>query len=187
MPLEFKHDTLILDASCVITLYASGRAEAILRSVPSTITIAAYVFDREALWYFDGPNSDVRSSRAQIDLQQIVDDGLLTIVDLDSNAEKELYTTFRKRLDSGEAITGAIASQRRWGIVVDERKARNLLQREATHIQQIYTLELIKHWADIQKPSQELIKETIWNVRYRGLYLPSKKHPLFGWWQTYHP
>lgn len=185
MPLKFHHDTLILDASCIITLYASRQIRPILRSVPPAVTIAAYVFDKEVLWYYDGPRADVRSSRSQINLQELVDEALLAIVTLDSSDEKELYTTFRQRLDIGEAISGAIAIQRKWGIVLDERKARNLLQREAASIQQFYALELIKHWADTRHPPDSLIKETLWNVRYRGSYLLGKKHPLFPWWQNY--
>lgn len=185
MSLEFRHDTLILDASCIITLCASQQFDPILRSIPSTMTIATYVFEKEALWYFNGPRSDVRRSRKEIDLQRLVDRGLLILVGLETGDEKELYATFRQRLDTGEAISGAIASQRKWGIVLDERKARHLLQREASHIQQFYTLELIKHWADSRLPPDNLIKEAIWNVRYRGSYLPAKHHPLFGWWQNY--
>ena len=50
MPLHFNHDTLIIDASCLINLYASNQLASILRSIPKTVAVAAYVADREALF-----------------------------------------------------------------------------------------------------------------------------------------
>jgi hypothetical protein len=161
--------------------------ENILDTIPKTVTVAAYVYKKEALSIYTGPEQDVRQSKVGIELQPFVNAGLLKIVDIASKAEIELQVNLEAKLDPGEAISGAIAINRNWAIGVDEKKARNLFSREAAHIQQLYTLELVKHWIDTQNPSPETILIALKNIRYRAIYKPGRNHPLYDWWITYLP
>jgi len=161
--------------------------ENVLDTIPKTVTVATYVYKKEALSIYTGPDQDVRQSKVAIDLQPFVNAGLLKIVDIASEAEIELRVNLEAKLDPGEAISGAIAINRNWAIGVDEKKARNLLNREAAHIQQFYTLELVKHWVDTQKPSLETIIKALKNIRYRAIYKPGSNHPLYKWWRRYLP
>ena len=82
-------------------------------------------------------------------------------------------------------MTGAIAINRNWAIVIDEKKARNLFNREAPNIQLIYTLELVNHWVDISDPSPEIVSAALRNIRDRAIYQPGQNHPLYTWWTKY--
>ena len=186
MPLYFINDTLILDASCVITLYASQQMENILRSIPKAITVAAYVFDKEALFIRTEPDEYGKRGKEKIDLQSFINRGLIRIVDIQSEDEAEEFVTLAtKKIAQGEAITGAIAIKRSWSIVIDDKRAHQVLSQRASHLQLINTLELVNHWVESDLPSNEVITKTLQSIRRGAAYSPPKEHPLYQWWHRY--
>ena len=90
MPITFAHDCIILDASCIISLYASGQMEGILQSIQKSVAVAAFVFNREALWIYGGPDEDVKQTKEKIELQPFVDAGLLKVVTVAPGDDVEL-------------------------------------------------------------------------------------------------
>jgi hypothetical protein len=70
----------------------------------------------------------------------------------DSEAEENSFVNFAVELDEGEAVTGAIAMHRHWGIVTDDRKARRVFARTNPHVQLLSTPEFIKHWVSPSLP-----------------------------------
>jgi hypothetical protein len=185
MTLVFNHPCIILDASCIINLYASKCMENILRSIPRSVTIAAFVLDHEALLIYGGPAEDVRQEKEKIDLQPLIEAGLLKIVTINSEAEAALHINFAAEIDDGESVTGAIAIHRNWAIGIDDRRARSLFSREVNQLQLIYTLELVKHWADTTEPPFEIISTALENIYKRAVYQPGQNHPLYPWWLKY--
>lgn len=185
MEISPAHPYIILDASCIISLYATGRLEGILESIRQSVAVAAFVLNKEALWIYGGPDEDVRQTKERIELQPFVEAGLIQIVTLDSTVETETYVNLATEIDDGEAITGAIAMQRGWAVGVDDKKARSLFQREAAQLQLVYTLELVKHWADTMCPPPEEIAQTLERIRKRAVYEPGSNHPLYAWWVKY--
>ena len=186
MPLHFNHDTLLIDASCLINLYASNQLANILRSIPKTVAVAAYVADREALFIHSEINESGERTKEQIILQPFVNAGLLHLVDLASEEEAEILATFSALItDRGEAITGAIALHRNWAIIVDDKKARRLFQQNASQLQLIYTLELVKHWVELDSPTGAVITATLQNIRRRATYTPRRQDPLHDWWHQH--
>lgn len=85
---------LILDASCLINLYASGKMEDILKAVPESVVVADYVLHQESLWIYDGPSEAVREKKRPIDLQPFVSSQLLQVVDIEFPEEANLYLPF---------------------------------------------------------------------------------------------
>lgn len=178
----FSHDYIILDACCLINLYASGQMRAILRSIPRNLSIAAYVKEQEVLNVYSGPIDNVQASRETIDLLPFIGEGLLILVDIENEMEEVSYINLAQKLDDGEAITGAIAINRNWAIATDDVKSIKFFQNYASTIALISTLDLIKFWVDTTKPNKHLIQETILNIKVRGRYEPHRNHPLFIWW-----
>ncbi len=180
--ITFAHSCVILDACCIINLYASGRIREILEAIPTSVSIAAYVREQEAL--FVG-SSDGSGGKERIDLQLLIDQGLLRSVQPETEEENILFVNFAAELgDDGEAITGAIAVQRNWAIGTDDRGAIRFFQRAAPRFQIISSLELIKYWADtIELPATE-VGAVLRNVRICGRYQPHSTHVLYAWWQS---
>ncbi|MBL7161567.1 MAG: hypothetical protein ISS57_03100 [Anaerolineales bacterium] len=181
----FLHDWIILDACCIINLFASQQARDILETIPNSISVAAYVRDYEALRIYSGPIKNVQESSETIDLQPFIDDGLLLVVDIETEVEANTYINLAARLDDGEAITGAIALNRNWAIATDDSAAAKLLQNESPDIVLVSTLDLVKYRVDTNKPDEDTVRETLLNIRVRGRYEPSRTHPLGEWWQKF--
>ncbi|NOH01695.1 MAG: hypothetical protein HND47_06920 [Chloroflexi bacterium] len=181
----FSHDCIILDACCIINLFASQQMRAILETIPKSLSVAAYVKDYEVLSVYSGPIDNIQEASEIIDLQPFVDQKLLLLVDIENEIEENTYISFAERLDDGEAITGAIAINRNWAIATDDLKSVKLFKSKAPHIALVSTLDLLKYWVDTQKPSEDIIRETLLNIRVRGKYEPHKDHPLIKWWQKF--
>lgn len=179
------HDYIILDACVLMNLYASGQMESVLAAISETFTVAIYVMKFEALSVYKTSKYDAPNNREPVQIQSLIDKGLLLVVDLESDAEKISFISFSaQRLDDGEAITMAIARHRNWAVATDDRRAKRIINSYYDHIQIVSTPELIKHWIECEKPAQDLVSQVISNIETRANYLVGKKHPLYEWWQT---
>ncbi len=181
--LVFSQDCVILDACCIINLYASGVMGAILRSITSSIAVAAYVRDHETLTIACESPGNRLSQRESIDLQQFIDEGLLRVVSPETHEELVTVVNFAAHLDDGEAITGAIAFHRNWSIATDDGKALRFFRQYTPNVQVITTPELIKHWVDTYHPPQENVSAALRTIRIRARYEPHRTHTLYDWWQ----
>lgn len=181
----FSHDCIILDACCIINLFASQQMRAILETFPKSLSVAAYVKDHEALRIYSGPMEKVQESFELIDLQPFIEDNLLLLVDIESEGEANTYINLAERLDDGEAITGAIALNRNWAIATDDSASMRLFQTKAPDIALVSTLDLVKFWVDTEEPNIDIVRETLLNIRVRGKYEPHRNHPLIEWWQNF--
>jgi len=182
--LVFLQDCVILDACCIINLYASGRMGDILRSLASSAAVAAYVRDEETIRIYSG-SSEQAKKYEMINLEPFIACNLLTIVSPESRAENNTFVRFAATLGNGEAVTGAIALHRNWSICSDDRKAVAFFARNTPHLQLISTLELVKHWVDTSDVSFAIVHEALHNMRIQARYAPIANHKLYGWWKRY--
>lgn len=181
----FSHDCIILDACCFINLYASQQMRAVLEVIPKSISVATYVKDYEVLSIYSGPIENVQEKHELIDLQPFIDENLLVLADIETEVEANTYINFAQKLDDGEAITGAIAINRNWAIATDDSKSIKIFQSTASQIALVSTLDLVKYWVDNEKPKDDIIRNTLLNLRVRGKYEPHRNHPLVKWWQKF--
>lgn len=184
---SFLHNCLFLDACCIINLAASGIQTEILDILPLQVWVADYVKGDEALWYYNGPDDAIETVKEHIDLDPLVEAGLLSIASIDSEEEAITFVTFAASLDDGEAMTGALAIHRGCVIATDERKGTNYFKRTAPGNQIVSTLELVKFWADQVQASHELLGSVLWSIRRKARYAPAAQHPLFNWWEKHFP
>lgn len=179
------HDHLILDACCVMNLYASRRMGEILTAIRETAVVARYVMEVEALTVYQTAKGESPHKREIINLQPLIDDGLLLTADLQSDAEKNSFAHFiMQRLDEGEAATMAIATHRNWAVATDDRAARRLCQRRCPENQLISTPELMKHWAETAQPEPTILSNALRDVENRANYLVGQRRPLYEWWEA---
>ena len=183
MTLGLSKPVVILDASCLINLYASGHIERILASLQQSITVSAYVHKAEALWV--RRMVDGEPIKEQIDLTALINQGLISVAVLEGENESNLHLYFSGLIrDEGESRTGAIAVERDWAIGIDDRKARRVIAETSTETELVYTVELLKHWAETDSVSAEELQSALRSIRYDASYLPRKANPLYAWWVT---
>lgn len=178
------HDAIILDACCVINLYASRQMAGIVACIAETVAVAVYVLRVEALAVYQ-TSAAFPEEREAIDLRPLIDDGLLLTADLASAAEKAAMVHFiSQRLDDGEAATAAIAVNRNWAVATDDRAARRRLTHDHGDIQLISTPQLLRHWVERAQPTADVVRRALRDVESRANYLVGQRHPLYAWWQA---
>ncbi len=180
--LTFNGRGVILDACCVINLYASLCTKRILSSIPVQVLVADYVMSNESLCVLYGSDGNCAAIKEQIDLLPFVGNGDIEIASIDVKKELETFMYFASQVDDGEAITGAMAYHRNLAIATDDVKAAKLFKSEAPAIQVISTPELLKHWADNDNASFQDISTALKNIRFRARYAPEETHGLYEWW-----
>jgi len=180
-----KHDCVILDACCLINLYASGRFDDILTSLSKPVFVARYVWSNEALTVNGARDSEADVQETRIDLGPLIGGGLLNLADLETEDEEILFVNFAANLDDGEAITGAIAAARNWCIATDDRRATNVFTNQVPQIQLLSSPELVRQWADVTAAEVDEICRVVQRIRRHGHYIPPASHLLTIWWQNH--
>lgn len=194
---------VVLDACCVINLYAAGKilsAEAASSKPPprrkiirlgSSPQAKKVAFDfklhlpvkvKGEAKYVLQPDEDDKSKlvKTEIDLDPLINAGLLHECDLAGEEETDLFVQMAVKLDDGEAACFAIAKSRGWLLATDERLTERLAKQHGVSI--ITTPELVKHWADKTKASEDDVARALWNIQTYAHYFPRKTLPMHSWW-----
>lgn len=174
---------LMLDACCILNLVASRHMEAIIRCLSMRCAVATAAAG-EALWVERGGSGPDATARDPVDLQPLIDAGLLVILSVDTDDEMAAYVTFAASLDDGEAMTCAIAVERGYAVASDDHRVANVLKRLAPQIPILTTPSLLKHWAETSGIAPPLLKQVLTDVHDRARYAPGRHDPLQSWWQT---
>jgi len=186
--LDLQND-VILDACSMISLYATGDLDAILRCIPKQVYIASYVENVEVK---DLYNPDTNEVDIPIDLQPVKLNGLLKVVKPTAdeatdavNFASEMSKKKRGK-NTGEAITGAIAGSRSWIMVTDDIDATKFFADPSHNLQMTTTLHILHHWSQSINPSWTQVQMALKRIRIQARYgPPPKKHPLLAWWSSY--
>lgn len=134
-----RDEALVIDASVVINLIASGYAGKIMESLDAEIVAVAAVSEELARGKSNGRKDADR-------LEEIIKDGYIRIVALDSEGEKIFETLTvgpaSSTLDDGEAATIAYALGVGGIAVIDERKAARICSERFPTLKTASSLEL---------------------------------------------
>lgn len=179
--MQIVRSHIILDACCVLNFYASGQLLPILKSIPVQVAVTQVVREQElkTLQCLEGEENDGATQ-----FEAAIAQGLLTIVDFESDEEAELFVNYATILDDGESATGAIAVRRQWAIATDDKRAISFFRKETPQIQILSTLEIVKHWSEAAGVDSQTLREALNSIRVKGRYMPPKNHPLQSWWET---
>jgi predicted nucleic acid-binding protein len=168
---------VIQDACVLINLLAGGRFEDIASGCGLRFAIASVVA-QETMYLHDADSGQ----REIIDLKPLIEKEILETLTAESENEKLRYIELALNLDDGEAESVAIAEARNFGLATDDRKARNLIQREGLKIELWSTCSLLRHWQSKCSVSDRELKNILTNIFKRARYRPKSGHPDFDWW-----
>ena len=177
-------DSVLLDANCLLNLYATGHLRDIVAALPYQFCVADYVVEHEALLIWRPSSTDGRDVREPVDLTSLLEEGLIQLMCLEHPAEEISFIDLAANLDDGEAVTGALAFRRGWSVATDDRKARRVLGQLSPPVELVSTLELLKLWAEeVQVPSDEL-GAAMAEMQSSASYRPGARDPLYEWWRS---
>lgn len=169
----------IIDACCLINLYATGTEDTILQAcgefwVPGKV-------QREALRIRRVDDDDpTRVVSQDIDLGDAIAAGLIHTCQLEGQDEVDAFVRFAMELDDGEASCLAIAVSRGWTVATDDRKARRIASENGISL--ISTPELIQRWVRKTSPAEVTLIEVLRNIERFARFRPRRIDPLHPWW-----
>lgn len=169
---------LLLDACSLINLYASRHLPHIIGVRSERFGIVQNVY-RESRFVFQGGDGPDRQTREPIDWPALTS-GLLDLLGDPTEEEAALYFDLSLELGDGEAMTGAVAYHRGYGVVSDDRKATDLLGELGIEVTS--SLALVDHWARQSGIESDALRRVITDIRIRARYMPARSHPHYEWW-----
>ena len=172
---------LLLDASCLLNLYATDRLLEIAPALSWQLAVADYVLEQEALYVRIIGAYEEQEGTVPVDLSLLIDEGLLLVLRMETPSEEASFVELAAVLDDGEAVTGAIAINRGHAVAIDDRKARRVLGERAPGMTLMSTLELMRQWSE-SVPVQE-VSDALRAMQHRARYIPGQRDPLYAWWR----
>ena len=175
---------ILLDASCLLNLYASGKLRAIAHTLPQPLAVAEYVVRQEALDIWRRQPEQDPEEREPVDIAPFGSVGLIQVMTINTKAEATTFIDFARLMDDGEAITCALAIHRQCDVATDDRKAIRVLTGRAPQVPVVSTLALVKQWAELAGITKEEIRAALLSIWAGANYFPGDRDPLYGWWVT---
>lgn len=173
-------DDIVVDACCLINLFATGELRERLTLIGGTWYIPTAVL-AETL-YLHIEQADGTIDKSPLDLQSFVDDGILLSCSAEAGQELDLYVDLAMRLDDGEAMALAIAKIRRWTFSTDDRKAKRIAGELSVTV--LTTPQIMQRWADSATPSAAELRATLRRIESLASFFPSANDPLHAWWRA---
>lgn len=174
---------ILLDACCVLNLYATGQMDAILRALPEHFAIADRVAS-EALYIRRGGSGEDADERIPVDFGPLVEQGLLEVLRVETEEEAASFVDFAAQLDDGEAMTCALALHRGGVVGSDDRKARRVCGAQSPPLDTRSTPAMIKAWADSERIAGADLRRVLIDIRERARFAPGRHDPLLAWWDA---
>ena len=180
--MERRSASLILDASCLLNLYATERFGEILASLREQVGVADYVLEEEALFIRREASADGQDDQFLVDLSPFVSEGLVEVMRLESPNEETTFVTLAALIDDGEAVTAALALHRGCSVATDDRKARRVLAEQAPTVPLVTTLDLVSQWEETMSVPLGELRTALERMRSGASYVPGPRDPRYGWW-----
>ncbi len=171
---------LILDASGLLNLLATGRMMEIAEALPWQLAVVDYVMEREAL-YVRTVRVNAEEETIPVDLSPLIEEGLLLVMRMETPGEEASFVELAAVVDDGEAVTGAIALNRGHSVAIDDRKARRVLGEKSPGMGLVSTLELMHRWSESVTVRE--VGEALRAMRHGARYFPGQRDPLYAWWR----
>jgi predicted nucleic acid-binding protein len=168
---------LHVDACCWIDLFASEVVESIMAAIPVRWTVPEYVVKHEVLTTLSRSGIEQRC-----DLASLMNKGLVSILPIETIAEKRALIRFAAHLDDGEAAVCALASVHGGRVATNDRKVSAVLGRLQLPISVVGTPELIYRWAVRTEPSRRDLKQVLENITLRARFSPRRDALHAAWW-----
>lgn len=170
----------IVDACCLINLYASGKIQEIIPACGGSFYVPQEVQNESLSIRQPDPSDSAILIPVPIDLSEAISQGLIQGCQLAGAAENESYVEFASYLDDGEASSLAIAKSRGWILATDDRKAIRIATEAGVPV--ITTPELVDRWMNSAHPTADELAVAIRGIERFARFRPRRTSPLYDWW-----
>jgi predicted nucleic acid-binding protein len=183
MKTESEGSTLLLDACCIINLFATGRVEEILAALPYEFATSRLIVEREVISITRPSKSTDTLDKEVIHPSRLESLPGLAIMDFSGDKELDFFIHFATHLDDGEASVCALALARGGALATDDRKAIRLLAGTRPEIKVVQTPELLYQWAQLLRIRDPEIGGVLQAVEQNARFRPRRDAPYSDWWE----
>lgn len=170
---------VLLDTCVLINLLASGEFKEILRASTFTWMICSAV-EKESIYL---RTEDAQNPLIIVDLSPLISGTLISVCDIESENEANLYVNYASLLDDGEAMSLALTLSRGYILATDERKARRLFLEAVNAPERLTgTSEIMKSWIETRSISESKAKNVLMEITRRARFFPPISDPNYQWW-----
>jgi hypothetical protein len=126
---------------------------------------------------------DLNAPPEAVKLDGYLESNHLTVFELSSDEEKELYVDYATQLDDGEAMSLALVYSRGFRLASDDSKARRLFAEEIEDAKRLLsTAQILKEWSEKAGMNAANLKQLLTDVSRRGRFFPNSGDTHFDWW-----
>ena len=170
----------IIDCCSLLNLYIGWGNLEKLRVLPYTWSICESVAHESEFTREYGP--DGIPIDVPLDLLPLVDSGLLRMARPESEAEIEDYVSFAAEIDDGEAQALAIAKNRQFVLLTDDRKAIRMANRPDVAVTTITTVAVLRQWQERSGTDKADLRKVIERIQALARFIPRRDSPEHAWW-----
>ena len=156
---------IVLDASTIINLIATGNARAVISALPNGVVVVDIVTSELETGRTRGRDACDR-------LKQLSATGVIDIVELDDDAarhfEELVIGPAAATLDDGEAATIAYALSQDGTVLIDERKATRMCGQRFPQLRVACTVDLLMHPNVQQQLGPDLMADAVFKALHDG-------------------
>lgn len=175
-------ELVLLDASCLLNLYATGRLRDIAAAQPYSLGAADYVVRQEALYTLRPAPGERTYERVPMNMDPLVDEGVVQVLHLEGQEEAGTFVDLAALVDDGEAITAALAFHRGFALAIEDRKARRLFAKYTPTVPLVSTLQLLRQWEQAPSVEPSELREASLAMRHGSSSVASEQDSLYEWW-----
>lgn len=173
---------VLLDACCLLNLFATGHVEQILETSRHRFAVARYVAQEEIL-EIDSPQGERGRTPLRPRIDELIGKRHLELLEVASPREQRELVRFALELDDGEAHTLALAVTREARVATDDKKAIRIYC-EASPVGCLRTSDLLFEWAEAQEIPEPELQRIVRAVAFRASFFPPKTDPHFSRWMA---
>ena len=167
---------LVLDASTLLNLLATGEAETILRCVP----VARLVCTIAASAVLHLRNEDTAKPPDPVSVKPLIDAGVLTSASLQTSEEELLFVQLAASLEDGEAMSLALCVSRNYALATDDRKAQTIATAQSVPL--IASSHLVLNWKKEAGIDRDKVRSALRLIGTRARFRPWRGYPEQNWW-----
>jgi len=176
-------DDHIIDCCSLINLYTGWRGLTELRNLRRTWHVGEAVLKETE--YTREYGQDGALVLIPLNMQELVSTGLLLSEHPETESEINDYVNFACDVDDGEAQALAIAKNRGFVLLTDDRKATRIAQRPDVAVRVTSTPKILQEWAKLDSRNEGRLPEVVERISALATFRPHAESPDYEWWRRY--
>ena len=159
---------LVIDASCLLSLLATGRAVDIVGALGVRLLVTPHVA-REPLFLWSPPNEEGERSKVAVSTEALRAAGHIVTRPLDTDALVDAFVAAAARINDADASCIALAGVLRCPLITDDRKVRRVATEMFPGIELVSTLDLTHEASRRLGWSEQGLARIAVDLGWRGL------------------